>query len=122
MVTLHNTKNKGLSPYLFTQFFKYASKAYTHEEVSEYFSLAKTPQEFHDFLAGCIYHGNFAACEYALSHHDYEQYKDNTDFKELVHQSLYQLAYELKQLNAITENTDAFSTDALIRSKSYLMK
>lgn len=111
-----------MSPYDFTQFFEYSDKKYTPEEVSEFFFLAKTPKEFHDFLAGCIYHGNFAACEYALSHHDYEQYKDNTDFKELVYQSLYKLAYELKQLNAITENPDAFSTDALIRSKSYLMK
>ena len=104
---------------MFTQFFEYADKEYSHEY---YLALAKTPQEFHDFLAGCIYHGNFAACEYALSHHDYEQYKDDADFKELVYQSLYQLATLLKQPDAIITNLDAFNTDALIRTKGYLNK
>ena len=110
-----------MSPYLFTQFFEYANKKYTPEEVAEYFALAQTPVEFHDFLAGCIYHGNFAACEYALSHHDYEQYKSDAAFKELVSMSLHQLSNELNKLDAITNNLDAFNTDALIRSKSYLM-
>ena len=104
---------------MFTQFFEYADKEYSHEY---YLALAKTPQEFHDFLAGCIYHGNFAACEYALSYHDYEQYKDDADFKELVYQSLYQLATLLKQPDAIITNLDAFNTDALIRTKGYLTK
>ena len=109
-----------MSAYLFTQFFEYAEKNYSDKEVKEVFALAKTPQEFHDFLAGCIYHGNFAACEYALSHHDYEQYKDDADFKDLVYQSLYQLATLLKQTDAIITNLDAFNTDYIIRTTSYL--
>ena len=110
-----------MSAYNFNQFFDYTDKNFTHEDVSEYFALAKTPKDFHDFLAGCIYNGNFEACEYAIANHDYEQYRDDPIFREIVKQSLHQLAYELKQVDAITNNIDAFNTDALIRSKTYLM-
>jgi hypothetical protein len=110
-----------MAPRNFTQFFDYADKQFTAEEFIGYVVLADTADEFQDLLSGCIYHGNFTACEYALSHHDYEQYKDDADFQELVHQSLYQLNYHLQQPDAAVQNPDAFLTDSLIRSKDYLM-
>lgn len=111
-----------MSPHLFTQFFEYAcNETYTQDEFVEYFSLAKTTQEFQDLLFGCIYYGNLKGCTYLLNNHDYEQYKDDENFINLVDFSLYQLSYNLRTEEAARTNPQAYLTDCLIRSQSYLM-
>ena len=78
------------TPYLFSQFFDYASRDFPIEDFDEFFMLAKEEGEYWDMLAGAIYHCNPAACLFLLEKHDYKQYVDNKLFMELIDQCLHQ--------------------------------
>lgn len=75
----------------FSQFFEYTEREIPIEDFDEYFMLAKEKNEFWDMLAGAIYNYNYNACQYVLKNHDYYTYLGNTEFCDLIEQSLYQI-------------------------------